>query len=72
MAPCTGNQSQEDYHRIVEQVRCFLEGRDKELLDGLRKDMEAAADREEFEMRPGCGIVWRALPRRWKNSAWLK
>ena len=49
MAPCTGNQSQEDYHRIVEQVRCFLEGRDKELLDGLRKDMEAAADREEFE-----------------------
>lgn len=49
MAPCTGNQSQEDYHRIVEQVRCFLEGRDKELLDGLRKEMEAAADHEEFE-----------------------
>ena len=49
MAPCTGNQSQEDYHRIVKQVRCFLEGRDKELLDGLRKDMEAAADRQAFE-----------------------
>ena len=49
MAPCTGNQSQADYHRIVEQVRCFLEGRDKELLDGLRKEMEAAADSEEFE-----------------------
>jgi len=49
MAPCTGNQSQEDYHRIVKQVRCFLEGRDKELLDGLRKDMEAAAAHEEFE-----------------------
>ena len=49
MAPCTGNQSQADYHRIVEQVRCFLEGRDKELLDGLRKDMEAAADCEAFE-----------------------
>ncbi len=49
MAPCTGNQSQEDYHRIVEQVRCFLEGRDTELLDGLRKEMEAAADGEEFE-----------------------
>ncbi len=49
MAPCTGNQSQADYHRIVEQVRCFLEGRDTELLDGLRKEMEAAAGREEFE-----------------------
>ncbi len=49
MAPCTGNQSQEDYHRIVKQVRYFLEGRDKELLDGLRTEMESAADREEFE-----------------------
>lgn len=49
MAPCTGNQSQEDYHRIVKQVRYFLEGRDKELLDGLRTEMESAANREEFE-----------------------
>ena len=49
MAPCTGNQSREDYHRIVNQVRCFLEGRDRELLDGLRRDMDAAAAREEFE-----------------------
>ena len=49
MAPCTGNQSREDYHRIVNQVRCFLEGRDRELLDGLRRDMDAAAAREAFE-----------------------
>ncbi len=49
MAPCTGNQSQEEYHKIVSQVRQFLEGRDRELLDELRAAMEAAADREEFE-----------------------
>jgi excinuclease ABC subunit C len=49
MAPCTGNQTREDYHRIVKQVRQFLEGRDRELLDELRAHMEAAADREEFE-----------------------
>ncbi len=49
MAPCTGNQSQADYHKIVQQVRQFLEGRDRELLDELRAQMEAAADREEFE-----------------------
>ncbi|MEY4705626.1 MAG: Excinuclease subunit [Nitrospirota bacterium] len=49
MAPCTGNQSKEDYHRIVAQVRQFLEGRDHELLDNLRAQMEAAAEREEFE-----------------------
>lgn len=49
MAPCTGNQSKEEYHQIVKQVRQFLEGRDRELLDDLRARMEAAAEREEFE-----------------------
>ena len=49
MAPCTGNQSKEDYHHIVAQVRQFLEGRDRELLDDLRVQMEAAAEREDFE-----------------------
>ncbi|UVT21964.1 MAG: excinuclease ABC subunit UvrC [Nitrospira sp.] len=49
MAPCTGNQSKEEYHQIVKQVRQFLEGRDHELLDDLRAKMEAAAACEEFE-----------------------
>src|SRR6185437_8087781 len=49
MAPCTGNQSKEEYHLIVKQVRHFLEGLDRELLDDLRARMEAAAEREEIE-----------------------
>jgi excinuclease ABC subunit C len=49
MAPCIGNQTKEEYHLIVKQVRMFLEGRDTELLDGLRAEMEAAAERENFE-----------------------
>lgn len=49
MAPCTGNQTKEEYHQIVRQVRQFLEGRDRELLDDLRAKMDAAAEREEFE-----------------------
>ncbi len=49
MAPCTGNQSKEEYHQIVKQVRHFLEGRDHELLDDLRAKMDTAAEREEFE-----------------------
>jgi excinuclease ABC subunit C len=49
MAPCTGNQSKEDYQRIVAQVRQFLEGRDHELLNDLRTQMETAADHEQFE-----------------------
>ncbi len=49
MAPCTGQQTQADYHRIVRQVRQFLEGHDKELVNELRGQMDAAAAREEFE-----------------------
>jgi excinuclease ABC subunit C len=49
MAPCTGNQSQEEYHQIVRQVRQFLEGHDRELLDDLRTRMETAAEQEDFE-----------------------
>jgi excinuclease ABC subunit C len=49
MAPCTGQQTQADYHGIVRQVRQFLEGHDRELVDELRTQMEAAAAREEFE-----------------------
>ena len=49
MAPCVGNQSRDQYHQIVKQVRQFLEGRDRELLESLRAEMQAAADREVFE-----------------------
>jgi len=49
MAPCIGNQSSKEYHEIVKQARMFLEGRDTELLDSYRTQMEAAAAREDFE-----------------------
>ena len=49
MAPCIGNQTSADYHKIVTQVRMFLEGRDGELGDALKTEMVAAADRCDFE-----------------------
>ncbi len=49
MAPCTGNQSQEEYREIVNQVRLFLEGKDKDLLLMFKKEMEGYAERENFE-----------------------
>jgi excinuclease ABC subunit C len=49
MAPCIGNQTSEEYHRIVRQVRQFLEGRDTELLESLTEEMLAASDRQDYE-----------------------
>lgn len=65
MAPCTGNQSRDEYHQIVKQVCMFLEGRDSELLSGLEADMQKASDREDFEeaarLRDRIGKIKRTL-----------
>lgn len=49
MAPCTGNQTKEEYHKIVGQVKMFLDGKDKELLRLMKAEMEAASDMLDFE-----------------------
>lgn len=49
MAPCIGNQTREEYHRIVRQVKMFLEGRDKELLRMMKAEMEISSNRLDFE-----------------------
>jgi len=49
MAPCIGNQTVEEYHGIVSQVRMFLEGRDQDLCDSLKVEMEEASERCDFE-----------------------
>ncbi len=49
LAPCKGLVSEEFYGEMVRQVRCFLEGRNKELRQLLRGQMEEASQRLEFE-----------------------
>src|SRR5712692_4778738 len=49
MAPCVGYQTSKEYHEIVKQARMFLEGRDTELLENYHAQMNAAAEREDFE-----------------------
>jgi len=49
LAPCTGNQSKADYHKMIAQVRMFLEGKDKVLIQTLKKKMSERADCLDFE-----------------------
>lgn len=48
-APCCGMVDEAAYRRLVEQVVLFLRGRSGELLEGLRRSMEEASARLEFE-----------------------
>lgn len=49
LGPCTNNVTISDYRHIVDQVRLFLEGRNNELIDRLKKDMTVASDQLDFE-----------------------
>jgi len=49
LGPCTRDVSKVLYQGIVQQVRLFLEGRNQELTDQLRKEMEGVAGHLEFE-----------------------
>ena len=47
--PCVGALTESDYAPVVGQISMFLEGRNRELLSELRREMEERADRLDFE-----------------------
>ena len=49
LAPCAGKADPAEYRERVEQVRLFLEGKDRELRARLEKRMREASARLEFE-----------------------
>ncbi len=48
-APCVGKISAEDYRKIVAKAVMFLRGQGQDVLQQLRKEMFACAERLEFE-----------------------
>lgn len=48
-APCIGRISKEEYNAMIDQIALFFEGKQDGLLKRLRKEMEDAAERLEFE-----------------------
>ncbi len=73
LAPCTGNQSKEAYHEMVQQVRLFLEGKDSLLMTRLSDEMDKKSDALLFEeaarIRDQIAKVKRALERQRITSA---
>ena len=48
-APCVGYVSKEDYRRNIDAIIAFLSGRHREIERELKRDMQAAAEAQEFE-----------------------
>ena len=50
LAPCIDNTNPQDYAKVVEQVKAFLDGRIEDTLQSLEKEMKLAASRQNFEL----------------------
>ncbi len=53
-APATGKISKEDYGVLVKDAALFLEGKNKELLRNLKKEMKEASNELKFEKAKEC------------------
>lgn len=52
-APCGGNIGKEEYNKIIEDIIDLLSGKDKNLTQSLKEEMERAAENLEFEKAAG-------------------
>jgi excinuclease ABC subunit C len=50
LAPCCQLVDRDEYMKAVKEVSLFLKGRMPQLLNQVRRDMEEAAERQEFEV----------------------
>jgi excinuclease ABC subunit C len=49
IAPCTGEADKAQYQDIVNQVRLFLEGKNRDLVEMLKKRMSEASEKMDYE-----------------------
>ena len=61
LAPCCKEVSREEYQELVDQVRLFLEGRNKELISKLNRVMQKASGELNFEKAAGVRDQIRAV-----------
>ncbi len=63
LAPCVGCVSQEDYGRLVQEAKLFLTGNREGLARHLKREMEAAAAKLDFERAAVLRDELRAISR---------
>ena len=61
LGPCTNDVPASEYSDIVKKVRLFLDGRNRELIGHLKKEMAETADNLDFEKAAGIRDQIRAI-----------
>ena len=67
-APCAGFINREDYLKLVEEIRLFLSGEKKELIEGLKRKMIQFSDDMRFEEAAKIRDRIKAIERAWESQ----
>lgn len=68
LAPCAGLISREEYLKLIEEVRLFLSGEKRELVEGLKKKMTRFSEEARFEEAAVMRDRIKALERTWESQ----
>ncbi|HZV47228.1 MAG TPA: excinuclease ABC subunit UvrC [Thermodesulfovibrionales bacterium] len=63
VAPCTGYVSREDYGKLIDEIRLFLNGEKKDLIGNLQKKMLKLSEEMKYEEAAGIRDRIRAIER---------
>jgi excinuclease ABC subunit C len=68
VAPCAGHISKEEYLKLVDDIRLFLSGGKKELVEGLERRMLKLSEQMRFEEAAIIRDRIRAIERAWESQ----
>jgi len=68
LAPCAGRISREDYLKLIDDIRLFLSGGKKELVEGLEKKMLELSEETRFEEAAVIRDRIKAIEKAWESQ----
>jgi excinuclease ABC subunit C len=68
LAPCAGLISRKEYLKLINEIRLFLSGGKKDLMDRLEKKMLKLSEQMRFEEAAGIRDRIRAIERAWEQQ----
>jgi excinuclease ABC subunit C len=68
LAPCAGHISKEDYLKLIDDIRLFLSGGKKELIEGLERKMLELSEQMRFEEAAIIRDRIKAIERAWESQ----
>jgi excinuclease ABC subunit C len=68
LAPCAGHISREDYLKLIDDIRLFLSGGKKELIEGLERKMLELSEQTRYEEAAAIRDRIKAIERAWESQ----